>query len=146
MNNFLMVAVGLLAGFGINLSVFAAGKVSVGEKLASSMTIPVILTCEEHLSCLSLTMTYTNDAIDANRIKLNEERFPWKNRAVTISVDEDKREIVFTVVDLVGQNIMVAKGEGVLLSLPLDAPQQEVIIAGIQAFNENGESVEIGLP
>ena len=130
-------------GIGFCVSVFAGGKVSIHKSGANEGMVPVLLKCEENLSCFSLTLSHNNFAIDPKDIRINEERFPWKKRAVTISADQDKGELIFTVADLIGQNSMVSRGEGILFSVPVEELGESIKILDAQAFNQQGEVVQL---
>ena len=151
MKNITRISLILITAIFTSMSVWADGFISVGEgSVNGDLEVPIVLQCEKALSCLSLTINYKNVAIDAGGIKLNEARFPWKNRAVTISINEDRQEVVFSVADLVGQNAMVTKGAGTLLHIPVSGLADGVsdtmlTIKRVQAFDQYGDALELAI-
>ena len=131
----------------------ASGTVSVGESVSSAdssaITIPIHLNTSEDLSCFSVNLGYAEHlSLDKESITINEARFPWNSRSVMISVNDEKKEIVFTVADLIGQNTMVSSGEGLLLAINGTTSDGEsaspgIAITNVTAFDTHGAPVEL---
>lgn len=123
-----------------------AVRLGDASKQADSLTVPVILIVREGLSSLALEIGYEGDTapLSAEDVKINDERFPWSRRAMMISVNRNRRSLVFSVVDLTGQNVMVRPGDTWILRLTLSHPN-ELSISKASALDTKGNSVPLAI-
>ena len=133
------------------LSTFEGNTVSIGESFddVDSSQIPIYFQCDQDLSMLAFTVRFGKDVDVQNvDIECNQDRLPWKKRGVITSVNTDTNEMTFTVADLMGQNVMVTKGEGVLITVSVDGAsgileENAISVHNIRASELKGEVVNL---
>lgn len=146
----------------LTLTVLGSRAVQAGNTVAvgtltknqnGEAEVAIELEVQVDLSCLSVVLRYDPSKLRVAKdgLKLSPTRFPWGRRSVLFSVDPEKKQLIFTVADLVGQNTMVKAGNGpafTIVGLPVadsgplpPAPE----ITKTTAFDGRGNKVALGV-